>query len=151
MRTPARIRIAALTAVAAAALTFAGAGAAQAKPPGTPAIPLNNEQESQTTGATGGARGFMAYEIVGDEFCYTVEVEGLTGGAVATHVHVAPRNVAGPVVIPIAVPNATSFVVEDCVAAAPALLAAIAAAPKAYYLNVHTPMFPGGEVRGQLK
>jgi hypothetical protein len=30
-------------------------------------------------------------------------------------------------------------------------LAAIAAFPRAYYVNVHTNNFPGGEVRGQLK
>jgi hypothetical protein len=30
-------------------------------------------------------------------------------------------------------------------------LAAILASPKAYYVNVHTPMWPAGEVRGQLK
>lgn len=153
MITTARTRIA-LGIAAVAALAFAGAGAAQAAPPGTPAIPLNNAQESQTTGATGGAHGFFAYEITDEgEFCYTLEVEGLTAGATAAHVHVGPRNVAGPVVIPIPVPNATSFEVSACADPAPAtsLLDAIEANPKAYYLNVHTPTFPGGEVRGQLK
>ncbi|GAA1775542.1 CHRD domain-containing protein [Agromyces lapidis] len=151
MLTTRRTPAAALALAAIAALTLGGAGAAQAKPPGTPAIPLNNEQESQTTGANGGAHGFLAYDLVGDEFCYTLEVEGLTAGASAAHVHVGPRNVAGPVVIPIVVPDATSFVVDDCVPADPALLDAIDASPGAYYLNVHTPTFPGGEVRGQLK
>ncbi|MGW9631403.1 CHRD domain-containing protein [Agromyces sp. NPDC055520] len=151
MITTRRARTAALTLAAIAALTFAGAGAAQAKPPGTPAIPLNNEQEAQTTGATGGARGFFAYTIDDGEFCYTLEVSGLTTGAVAAHVHLGPRNVAGPVVIPIPVPNSTSFEVSACTMPASTLLDAITANPKAYYVNVHTPMFPGGEARGQLK
>ncbi|HEY9366717.1 MAG TPA: CHRD domain-containing protein [Agromyces sp.] len=153
MITTARTRTIALGLTAVAALAFAGAGAAQAAPPGTPAIPLNNEQEAQTTGATGGAHGFFAYEIADGEFCYTLEVEGLTAGATAAHVHVGPRNVAGPVVIPIPVPNATSFEVSACAdpAPAPALLDAIEANPKAYYINVHTPTFMGGETRGQLK
>ncbi len=30
-------------------------------------------------------------------------------------------------------------------------IAAIVANPRNYYVNVHTPLFPGGEVRGQLK
>ena len=155
MITITRTRTAALGLAAVAALAFAvaGAGTAQAAPPGTPAIPLNNEQEAETTGATGGARGFFAYEITDGEFCYTLEVSGLTAGATAAHVHVGPRNVAGPVVIPIPVPNSTSFEVSACAVPtpSPALLDAIAATPKAYYVNVHTPTFPGGETRGQLK
>jgi hypothetical protein len=31
-----------------------------------------------------------------------------------------------------------------------ALLAAIEDTPRDYYVNVHTPTFPGGEIRGQL-
>jgi len=144
-----RTRVIALVAAAVAALTFVGAPAAQARPPSTPAIPLDNAQE--TTGATGGAHGFIAYEIVDGEFCYTLEVEGLTAGAVAAHIHLAPRNVAGGIVVPLSVPNATAFTVEDCTTADPAVLDAISANPRAYYVNVHTPTYPGGEVRGQLK
>jgi hypothetical protein len=33
----------------------------------------------------------------------------------------------------------------------PAELAAITADPRAYYVNVHTPLWLAGEVRGQLK
>lgn len=138
----------ALTIAAVAALTLGGAGAAQAKPPGTPAIPLNNEQE--TTGATGGAHGFIAYEVVdADTFCYTLEVDGLTSPAIAAHIHFAPRNVAGGIVIHLDVPAATSFTTADCVDDPDA--EAVGANPRAYYVNVHTGPFPGGEVRGQLK
>lgn len=145
-----RTRTAALALAAAAALTLTtAAAAAQARPPGTPAIPLNNEQE--TTGATGGGHGFIAFEIADGEFCYTLEVEGLTAGAVAAHIHLAPRGVAGGVVVPLSVPNATAFTVEDCADADAAVLDAIAENPRAYYVNVHTPTYPGGEVRGQLK
>lgn len=143
-------RTAALTLAAVAALTFTGTGAAQAAPPSTPAIPLNNEQE--TTGATGGASGFFSYEIEGDQFCYTLEVEGLTAPATAAHIHVAPRNVAYGVVIPLtAVPMESTFEVSDCETASETLLEAIAENPGDYYVNVHTSTFTGGEVRGQLK
>lgn len=144
-----RTRTAALALAAVAGLTLGTGAAAQATPPGTPAIPLNNEQE--TTGAMGGGHGFITYEIVGGEFCYTLEVEGLTAGAVAAHIHFAPRNVAGGIVVPLSVPNATSFTVEDCAEADAAVLDAIAENPRDYYVNVHTPTYPGGEVRGQLK
>lgn len=136
---------AALAATAVAVLAFGGSAAATA----APAIPVNNGQE--TTGADGGAHGFFSYTIDGDQFCYTLEVEGLTAPTVAAHVHVAPRKVAGPVVVPLSVPNETTFETSGCTTADPALLAAIAENPRDYYVNVHTPTYPGGEVRGQLK
>jgi hypothetical protein len=54
-------------------------------------------------------------------------------------------------VIPLAVPAQTSFDVETCTTADPTLLAAIAADPGAYYVNVHNANNQLGEIRGQLK
>jgi hypothetical protein len=124
-------------------------GVALGKAGGTPAIPLNNEQE--TTGATGGGSGFFSYTIDGTELCYTLEFRNLTGPAVAAHIHIAPRHVAGPVVIPLVAPSAATGSVSACTTADPEDLAAIVADPSAWYVNVHTPLFPGGEIRGQLK
>jgi hypothetical protein len=138
-----------LTAGAVAALSLGAAGAASAKPPGTPAIPLNNEQE--TTGAMGGASGFFSYEIEGDQFCYELEVEGLTAPALFAHIHVGARNVAGPVVFGIDIGSGTSWSVDTCETVDAEILAAIEASPRDYYVNVHTPTYMGGEVRGQLK
>jgi len=122
---------------------------AVAKPGGVPAIPLNTEQE--TTGSNTGASGFFSYRIDGTNFCYTLEARDLSASALAAHVHVAPRNAAGPVVIPLTVGSGTSFVVTACTTASAELLNAIHANPRGYYVNVHTPTFPGGEIRGQLK
>jgi len=144
-----RVRPLAAAALAAAALTLA-AGPAVAKPGGTPAIPLNTEQE--TTGSNTGASGFFSYTIAGDQLCYTLEVRNLSLPAVAAHIHRAPRHVAGPIVIPFHdVPPATSFESSACVTVAAPLLADLQANPKAFYVNVHTGNFPGGEIRGQLK
>ena len=136
---------AALATTAIAVLAFGGGAAASA----APSIPVSNGQE--TTGAQGGAHGFFSYTIDGDQFCYTLEVEGLTAPTVAAHIHVAPRKVAGPIVVPLDVPNETTFETSGCTTADPAVLAAIAENPRDYYVNVHTPTYPGGEVRGQLK
>ncbi len=121
-----------------------------------PAIPLNAEQE--TTGSTSPGSGFFTYTIEGDQLCYTLEVRDMTMAPFAAHIHVAPRNVAGPIVVPLLTPPAATSTVSDCITAAegssvltPAELAAIAADPKAYYVNVHTDNWPGGELRGQLK
>ena len=135
--------------VAALALTVAGGGVANAVMGGVPAIPLNNGQE--TTGADTGAHGFFSYEISGDQLCYTMSVSDLSQPAVAAHIHVGPRKVAGPVVIPLEIGEGTSWTVDTCTTADAELLAAIEADPRSYYVNVHTPTFPGGEVRGQLK
>ena len=137
-------------AASAAALALAGASApALAVSGGIPAIPLNTEQE--TTGSDTGASGFFSYTIDGSQLCYTMRARNLSVPAVAAHIHVAPRNVAGPVVIPLTVGSGTSWTVSACTTADASLLAAIEASPRAYYVNVHTPTFPGGEIRGQLK
>ena len=125
------------------------AGVALGKAGGIPAIPLNNGQE--TTGATGGGSGFFSYTINGTELCYTLEVRDLTAAPVAAHIHIAPRHVAGPVVIPLLPPPGATGSVSACTTGSSEALAAIAADPSAWYVNVHTPTFPGGEVRGQLK
>jgi hypothetical protein len=131
------------------ALIVGGAGAAHAAPTG-PAIPLNTGQEVPAP-SVGGAHGMFSYEIDGDELCYTIEVTGLSTPAVAAHIHLGERNVAGPVVVPLVVPAETSFETSACTTADPVLLAGIEADPSAYYVNVHTDLNRPGEVRGQLK
>ncbi|UWF78091.1 MULTISPECIES: CHRD domain-containing protein [Microbacterium] len=133
-------------AAALALLAVGGASAATA----APAIPLNNGQE--TTDAKGGAHGMFSYTIDGDQFCYTIEVTGLTVPAGAAHVHSAPRGEAGPIRIHLDVPNETSFAVDGCTTVTdPSILAGIQEDPGDWYVNVHTQTYPGGEVRGQLK
>jgi hypothetical protein len=127
-------------------------GAVRANPP---AIPLNAEQE--TTGSTSTGSGFFSYTIEGDQLCYTLEVRDLTMAPFAAHIHIGPRNVAGPIVVGLLTPPAATSTVSECITAVeggdltPAELAAIAADPRNYYVNVHTNNWPGGEVRGQLK
>lgn len=130
-------------------------GVATAKPGGVPAIPLNPAQETETVDSDGS--GFFSYTISGSELCYTLEVRDLTADPVAAHIHIGDRGVAGPIVVPLATPPAATSTVSACLTATeggamtPAELAAIASDPGAFYVNAHTPLYPAGEVRGQLK
>lgn len=138
----------ALATLGAGALTTGTAVAA-------PTIPLNPEQETSAVVSDGS--GFFTYAISGDQLCYTLEVRRLTAAPFAAHIHVGPRNVAGPVVVGLLTPPAATSTVRECITAVeggnmtPAELAAITADPRAYYVNVHTSNYPGGEIRGQLK
>jgi CHRD domain-containing protein len=132
-----------------------GPASVGAKPP---AIPLNAEQE--TTGSTSTGSGFFSYTTAGDQLCYTLEVRDLTLAPFAAHIHIGPRDVAGPIVVGLLTPPAATSTVSACITAvegatgqalSTAELAAIAADPGSWYVNVHTTNWPGGEVRGQLK
>ncbi len=132
--------------VAALGLAAAGAGLPAVGAPNQ--VPLNVGQE--TTGSNTGASGFFTYTIEGDTLCYTLEARRLSVPAVAAHIHVGDRKVAGPVVVPLSVGSGTSFTVSDCITDTSGILDQIAENPRDYYVNVHTPTFPGGEIRGQL-
>ena len=150
MRVKDLVGLRALAVVAAvAALTAANTGVAIAKPGGVPAIPLNTSQE--TTGSNTGASGFFSYSITGNQLCYTLTARNLSVPAAAAHIHLAPRNVAGPIVIPLVVGSGTSWTMQNCATVDPILLQAVAANPRNYYANIHTSTFTGGEIRGQLK
>jgi hypothetical protein len=141
--------------VLALALSLVTTTVADARAGGVPAVPLTTGQETGEVVSDGS--GSFSYVISGNELCYTLTVRDLTGAPVAAHIHIGARNVAGPVVVPLATPPAATSSVSACITAVeggamtPAELAAIAADPRAYYVNVHTPTYPGGEVRGQLK
>ncbi len=81
------------------------------------------------------------------QICYTITVTNLDP-VTAAHIHNAPAGVNGPVVVPLTPP--TSGSVTDCTTADPALARDIVVHPENYYVNVHTTVFPGGAVRGQL-
>ncbi|MQA97597.1 MAG: CHRD domain-containing protein [Streptosporangiales bacterium] len=138
------MRILATLGAAALLLTFLGATPASA----APAIPLNGEQEAAAGDDDG--HGFFTYDLDGTTFCSTLQWSGIET-ATAAHVHKAPRNVAGPIVIPLSVGDGSGARVSECSQIDPALAADLAANPKAYYINVHNAPFPAGAIRGQLK
>lgn len=135
---------------AATALAAANAGGAAAAPSGPgAAIPLNVGQE--TTGSNTGAHGFFSYTVAGSRLCYILDVQNLSAQSIGAHIHLAPRKADGGIVIPLSFGTGTDWTVTECITPDSTVLAAVAANPRSYYVNVHTPTFRGGEIRGQLK
>lgn len=66
---------------------------------------------------------------------------------VGAHIHPGAADVAGPVVVPFEPPRPLA---SGCVDVEQELGERIIGDPEAFYVNVHTPDFPGGAVRGQL-
>src|SRR5262245_11890833 len=137
-----------LAILGAASLTLTALGATTSASASSPAIPLNGDQEAAAADVDG--HGFFTYDIEGTQFCYTLEWQRIAT-ATAAHVHRAPRDVAGGIVIPLSVGDGSGSMVEGCATISSALAAEITANPRAFYVNVHNPGFPAGAIRGQLK
>lgn len=87
--------------------------------------------------------------------CFKLVVRG-SDPLTAAHIHQAPAGVAGPVVVPLVTPAASSAdpsvqQSKGCVSADPTLIATIKANPEQFYVNVHDKAFPAGVVRAQLR
>ena len=81
------------------------------------------------------------------EICFALTVENIDP-ATASHIHRAPADVAGPVVVPLTPPTTGSS--SGCTAVDPGLIMEIRQFPEQFYVNVHNPAFPAGAVRAQL-
>ena len=96
--------------------------------------------------STGKGTGTFTYDPATHTLTYNVTYEGLTGPAVAAHIHgPADPGANGPPVVPFA--NAASPITGT--ATLTDAQAAELAAGK-YYVNVHTAANKGGEIRGQI-
>lgn len=82
------------------------------------------------------------------QICYTLRVRGIEPATMA-HIHEAPEDESGPVVVTLSPP--TSGTSSGCVAVERKLALEILRNPADYYVNVHNVDFPGGALRGQLE
>ena len=112
---------------------------------------MNAAQEVPTpTGDVSAARGTFTATVsrsdTGASITWELTFSGLTGNAVAAHIHQAATGTAGPVVLALCGPcqsplNGTGNITEAVVDAIESGNA---------YVNVHTPTNGPGEIRGQL-
>lgn len=120
--------------------------------PARSAALLDGSQEVPPTGSPATGQANVTVARATNEVCYQLTVDNLLAPATAAHIHQAPAGVNGPVVVPLSIPvGTTSFTSSGCTTVTDALADAIALNPADFYVNVHSTVFPGGEIRGQLE
>jgi hypothetical protein len=113
---------------------------------------LTGTQEvPQNLGLAG--RGVGSFTLTGQDLAFKVIVDGLTGPIADAHFHNAPAGVDGGIVRTIRgdfVGNIASgtWKSSDPEPLTQALISELQAGR--LYINIHTVMFPGGEIRGQI-
>jgi hypothetical protein len=122
---------------------------------------MNAANEVRTPAVVSSATGSATYVLTGNILTYTVTVNGLTGTATLSHIHSAPAGVNGNVIVPFVtasvvsgtvtsgsidlsqpISNGTTSITGDSLRT---LLNNGGA-----YTNVHTALYGGGEIRGQI-
>jgi hypothetical protein len=110
---------------------------------------LTGAAEKPTAGDPDGS-GHATFRVnVGQsQVCYDISVEKIATAA-AAHIHKGGVDDTGPPVVMLKAPGADGKV-KDCATADQAVVKDILQNPGNYYVNVHTPDFKAGAVRGQL-
>lgn len=154
MRTVRRAALAAALTPVLALTTVAGASVtASAEPGGRPlATELTGDAEAPGPGdpdASGSAMLTLNQGL--GVICFDLSWTDVDGTVSAAHIHAAPEGEPGPVVVPLFSGSFDGTAsTSDCVSASRELVKAIRKDPEAYYVNVHSSVFPAGAVRGQL-
>ncbi len=95
-------------------------------------------------------RGSFSATLDGRLLCYGIQVKNVDDPA-AAHIHRGGRRVAGPVIQLLEHPESGDpGSSTECVRIARGLARQLRSGPGRFYVNVHTPAYPNGAVRGQL-
>jgi hypothetical protein len=151
-----RVGVGAVTAAVFAAGLWTGIGSAGWLSADVDAIALTAalgtaKEVPRPQGVNARARGSFAAGLVrqgrGGTLAWRLTFRGLTGRAVAAHVHLAKAGKAGPVAVPLCGPcrSGTRGSAKLNGRTVTALLGGLA------YVNVHTARNPAGEIRGQVR
>jgi hypothetical protein len=106
--------------------------------------------DNEVGGGDPDGSGTAAVKMRGTEVCYDIKWTGID--ATMSHIHKAAAGTNGDVVVPFFA-NESPLDAKSksgCVEAKASVVKAIAANPSGYYVNVHSPEFPKGAIRGQL-
>jgi len=113
------------------------------------------------TGAVGTA--IVSVDVANQELAVTLSIFNLATGTTAGHIHVAPKGIAGPVVINFPIPTGrtgdlpltfrlgtAAFVARPEIGIVTMADAIQSIVGGNAYVNIHTTQFGAGEIRGQL-
>jgi hypothetical protein len=94
--------------------------------------------------------GTAAIKTRGTEVCYDISWKGIDANL--SHIHKAPAGKAGGPVVNLFASESPldANKKSGCVTGSATVVKAMAANPSNYYVNVHSPEFPKGAIRGQL-
>ena len=141
----------ALAVAALGAMLVVGIGLGAVSKNGTYALSakLSAKQEVPAPkGVPAAATGTFTGKLVGTKLTWKLTFSGLSGPALAAHIHMGKAGKAGNVIVPLCPPgcksgkSGTTTVKKDVRDAIEHGLT---------YVNVHTAKNPGGEIRGQVK
>ena len=106
--------------------------------------------DNEVGGGDPDGSGTAAVKMRGTEVCYDIKWTGID--ATMSHIHKAPAGTNGDVLVPFFAAESPldASSKSGCVEAKAAVVKAIVANPSNYYVNVHSPEFPKGAIRGQL-
>lgn len=158
------VRFSASAFVCCIALTTACGGSSSGSPDAGPSnnfgATANGANEVPANGTTGS--GAATFTLNGTTMNYTITYTGLTAAPGSGHIHVGASTVAGPVVVGFTgLPTTAagtfsgSFTTADVKAQTSPVINSLddlVAQMRAgnTYVNLHTPSYTGGEIRGQI-
>lgn len=116
------------------------------------AADLRGSNEVPATGSNAFGSVFLSFDSTNRTITWELNTSGITGPS-AAHIHTGAAGASGGVLIGF-VTSASSFTsgrAKGQITGVDATtMSNILANPSGFYFNVHSPAFPGGEVRGQL-
>ena len=112
---------------------------------------LSADQETPPTSSTGSGNASFTLDSTHTRLGVSITVSGLSGAPTAAHIHMANPGVTGPIVVDLNAPaNFVNGKLIQTFTITKALGDDLVAEANAYYVDIHTALFPNGEIRGQL-
>jgi hypothetical protein len=109
---------------------------------------LSGSNEVPSGDPDGSGTAVVAIDGTANRACVLTNVTSIELPAAAAHIHAGASGANGPVVVPLTAPTAAVF--ASCGTASAAVISGIVSSPANHYVNIHTPTFPSGAIRGNL-